>query len=226
MFDRLRRALGRQREPASLPAGPHTPLARWADGAGLALTHPEGSADFSLSGPLAGKALRLDRTASTRDYIEGAELRARVALGVATDLSVMVINRALRDRLEHAAYQGYTDRVRTTLDASMPEEVRWLAMLDEVGWERGAVPTFWSHYACVADTREHAQAWLSPALMQALLDWPTAADPVLPLILQLQRGKLYLRCAFAPQDLPTLQHVLRLLEQAGAAAQAGCPARA
>jgi hypothetical protein len=223
MFDRLRTLLTRRGEAPPLAAGPHTPLDRWARSAGLQLQDHERTADFTLSGQLEGKPLRLERTAPSRPYIVGAELRARVVLDTAPEVFVLVINRTLRDALEHGAYVHYTDGVRTALDANMPEELRWLAMLDEVGWDRGAVPAFWPRYAVVASAREHAQAWLRAELMQALLDWPQAAGEGPAFMLRLQQGKLYLRMAFAPAGLPMLQHVMQLLALASAAALAGCP---
>lgn len=221
MFERLKKLLTARGPAPQLAVGASTPLDRWARAQGFALVHKERSQNFSMSGELDGKAFRLDRTAPSRRYIVGSELRARVVLGIAPEVSVMVISRALRDALEHEAYADYTGRVRTTLDASMPEEVRWLAMFDEMGWERGAVPAFWPRYAIVADVRAHAQAWLGAALMQALLDWPSPAAEASPFILHLQRGKLYLRMGFTPEDLPTLQRVTEVLALASAAALAG-----
>ncbi|KQP20024.1 hypothetical protein [Pseudorhodoferax sp. Leaf267] len=222
MFERLRKVLTARGEAPPLAVGPATPLQRWARASGFEVVHQGRTPHFSLTGQLAGKPFRMDRTLPSRAYIVGSELRARVELDIAPEVSVMVISRSLRDALEHEAYADYTGRVRTTLDANMPEEVRWLAMFDEVGWERGAVAAFWPRYAIVADARAHAQAWVKPELMQALLGWPVAADDVPPLLLQLQRGKLYLRMAFVPDDLPTLQHVLQVLAVASATALAGC----
>lgn len=221
MFDRLRKVLTARGQAPSLSVGLHTPLARWARSSGLAITCKSGSADFSLSGQLAGKPFRMDRTPPSRAYMVGAELRARAQLDTAPDVSVMVISRALRDVLEHDAFIDYTGGLHTTLNANVDEEVRWLAMFDEVGWERGAVPAFWPRYAIVADTRAHAQAWVGAELMQALLDWPSAPSASVPLMLQLQRGKLYLRMEFAPDDLPTLQHAMHVLTLAAAGALAG-----
>lgn len=224
MFERLRKVMSRRgRERASpLPAGPGTPLSRWAEARGLELAHTAHSQDFSLSGQVAGRPFRLDRTAPSRRYIDGSELRARVELDIAREVSVMVISRALRDALEHEAYTDVTDPVRTTLDARMPEEVRWLAVFDEVGWEGAELVQFWPRYAIVADLRAHAQAWMGAELVQALLDWPSAALEQPPFMLTLQRGKLYLRMAFAPDDLPTLQHAMHVLALASSAALAGC----
>lgn len=222
MFERLRKVLTGRGPAPPLAVGASTPLDRWARASGYVLERQERSQNFSMSGEFVGKAFRLDRMATSRHYIVGSELRARVVLGIAPEVSVMVISRALRDALEHEAYADYTGRVRTTLDGNMLEEVRWLATFDEVGWERGAVPAFWPRYAIVADVRAHAQAWVGAELMQALLDWPSAAPEAPPFILHLQRGKLYLRMGFTPDDLPTLQRVTEVLALASAAALAGC----
>ena len=221
MFDRLKKVFVKGADAASTGA-PATPLEQWARAMDYVIARKGRTEEFSMTGQVAGRPFRLDRSAPSRAYIHGHELRARVELDADPAVAVMLINRPLRDALEAKAYENYTDSLQTTLDAGLPEEVRWLAMYDEVGWETGAVPGFWSRYCTVADGREHAQAWVDAELMQVLLDWPDAT-PALPLILMLQRGKLYLRMQFTPADLVTLQQVMRLLEQASASAVRPAP---
>ena len=48
------------------------------------------------------------------------------------------MNRPLKESLEKQAYQIYTDQLQTSVDPNLPEEMRWLAMYDEVGWEEPA----------------------------------------------------------------------------------------
>ncbi len=207
MFDRLKKVFARDASPAVAATPGNSPLELWAAGLGFNVVRKGATEEFSLSGQVGGKPFRLDRTSPSRAFIVDHELRARAELDVDPEVSVMVINRQLRDALEKKAYENYTDSLQTTLDTSMPEEVRWLAMYDEMGWESGAVPGFWKRYSIVADTREHAQQWVNPELMQALLDWPAGLpEQEPPFIMILQRGKIYLRMEFTPSDLPTLQH--------------------
>ena len=214
MFDRLKKVFAKRAVPVAAALG-NSPLEQWATTQGFTVVRKGASEEFSLSGRVAGKPFRLDRTSPSRAFIVDHEIRARAEIDVDPEVSVMVINRQLRDALEKKAYENYTDPLQTTLDTSMPEEVRWLAMYDEVGWETGAVPGFWKRYAIVADAREHAQAWIGPAMMQTLLDWPDVApQPQPPFILILQRGKIYLRMEFTPTDLPTLQHTTEVVVKA------------
>ena len=68
---------------------------------------------------------------------------------------VLVMNRPLKEALEKKAYQMFTDQLQTSVDPSLPEEMRWLAMFDEVGWD-GLPSEFWTRYAVLTDRREHA----------------------------------------------------------------------
>jgi hypothetical protein len=100
----------------------------------------------------------------------------------------------------------YTDPVQTIADRNLPEEMRWLAMYDEVGWD-GLPAAFWTRYAVLADRRENAVAWIDPGLAAKMLDWqepgPTAETPFM---LMLLRGKAYLRLEYRPASIETLQH--------------------
>ena len=173
---------------------------------------PEGG-DFALTGLLDGRPWRMERTAPGREFIMEAELRALAELGLPEDVSVMVINRPLKDELEKHVYEQVTDGVQTMLDADMPEEARWLALYDEVGWSTAPME-FWDHYAIVADSRNHAEQWLEWGLMSLLLHWPTpAVQQMTPFILQMQRGRVYLRMEYPQADLPTLEHALAVFMQ-------------
>jgi len=216
MFDRWRKVFGKTAASAVAPV-PATPLEMWAQTMDYTIARKGNTEEFSITGQCGGRPFRLDRTPPSRTYIADRELRARVELGADPAVAVMLITRPLRDALEAKAYENYTDSLQTTLDAGLPEEVRWLAMYDEVGWETGALPGFWNRYCAVADAREQAQAWVGAPLMQVLLDWPEAGS-IPPFMLMLQRGRLYMRMEFTPADLATLQHAMRVLELAAASA--------
>ena len=97
------------------------------------------------------------------------------------------------------------ETLRTTADPSLPEEMRWLAMYDEVGWS-SVVPEFWERYTVLADQREHALAWLDGNLAELLLHWPEPGpDAQTPFILMLLRGKAYLRMQYSPPRRPHAQ---------------------
>jgi hypothetical protein len=220
MFDRLKKAFARDAISAP-PAGQGAatdssmlgPVSEWAATQGFAFM-PTGSAAFGLEGELAGRRWRLEVGRPSRKYISGEELRARAELGVDPDVAVVVMNRTLKEALEKQAYDHYTDALQTTVGANMPEEVRWLAMYDEVGWD--SLPRmFWSRYAVITGAREHALAWIDPVLAQQLLEWPEPApSPDTPFLLMLLRGKAYLRMQQGSGDLPVLQHAAQVLETA------------
>ncbi|MDW5441637.1 hypothetical protein [Polaromonas sp. SM01] len=131
------------------------------------------------------------------------------------------MNRPLKESLEKRADAVYTDRVQTTADPRLPEEMRWLAMYPEVGWGSLA-PEFWERYAVLADQRDHATAWLDRNLAELLLQWPVPGpDAQTPFFLMLLRGKAYLRMQYSPADMATLQHAAIIYTSACDAALAG-----
>ena len=219
MFDRIRKAFARPVSPPAAGQGPVSllhdgPVSEWAATQGLFFSSDVSGGALTLEGRVQGKRWRLERGRPTRDYIRGEELRARAHLGLNEDISALVINRALKESLEKSAYQRYTDPLQTSLDASLPQEVRWLAMFEEFGWEE--LPrAFWDRYSILSDRREPPQAWMTPAVAQLLLDWPEPAPAAdVPFMLLLLRGKAYLRMEFQPADLPTLQHAALIFTSA------------
>lgn len=218
MFDRIKKAFAK---PAPEPAARSSPVSRfegpvseWAATQGLVFSaDPSGSA-VALEGRVQGKHWRLERGAPTRDYIRGEELRARAQLGLHEDVSVLVMNRPLKDMLEKRAYQCYTDDLQTSLGGNLPQEVRWLAMFEEFGWADLPEP-FLDRYSVHSERRETAQRWVAPALAQLLLEWPEPAPQAeVPFMLLLLQGKAYLRMQYTPADLQTLQHAALVFTRA------------
>ena len=223
MFDKIKKAF--TKDPQAGPGAQRdgsAGIAAWAARHGFAFS-PAGTG-FALDGPVAGKPCRIEVGRSGRKYIEGNELRGRVDLGISPDVMLVLMNRPLKDALEKQAYSTYTDTLQTSIDATMPEEMRLLAMYEEVGWD--SMPrVFWSRYALVADERANAVGWMDANLSQQLLEWPEpapAADQ--PFLMMLQRGRVYLRMQNGPAQ-PSMQHVLQLLATAGENALRTFPAR-
>ena len=151
-----------------------------------------------MQGKVGGRTWKMELGRPTRDYIAGEELRARAELGVFDEVGAMIINRPLKDALERRAYSMITDTLQTTADPRLPEEMRWLAMYDEVGWE-GPSNAFWTRYAVLSDKREHALAWVDDHLVKQLMSWPQPATlPTVPFMIVLLRGKCYLRMQYLP----------------------------
>ena len=186
----------------------------WASARGFAYSSLGEGKGFSMTGQVGSSPWRLERGRSSREYIRGEELRARAELKVDEDVAVLIMNRALKDVLEKQAYQLYTDTLQTTADPKLPEEMRWLAMYPEAGWDSLA-PAFWKRYAVLAEKREHAVAWLDPHLAELLMTWPEPApDAQVPFIMMILRGKAYLRMQYTPADMPTLEHAAQIFTYA------------
>ena len=224
MFDRIRNALTRTAaSPAAsaararASAAADAPVSEWASTHGMSFA-ADGAGGARLEGEVQGRRWRLERGKPTRDYVVGQELRARADLALHQDVAAMVMNRALKEALESKAFEQSTDQVRTGIDGSLPQEVRWLAMFDEFVWE-GPPAAFWERYAVVAEQRDTALGWIDPVLVQHLLDWPAPApSPQAPFTLLLLRGRAYLRMEYRPANLPTLQHAALVFTSACEAA--------
>lgn len=210
MFDRIKKAFqrdaGRDRGESSLSHAAHGPVSEWAASRGMTFSGATLGSSMTMQGKVGGRPWRMELGKPTRDYISGEELRARAELGVYDDVGAMVINRPLKEALERRAYSMITDTLQTTADPRLPEEMRWLAMYDEIGWE-GPPEAFWSRYAVLSDTREHALAWVDDHLVRQLMSWPDPAPtPQVPFMVVLLRGKCYLRMQYLPAEMTTLDH--------------------
>jgi hypothetical protein len=230
MFERIKKVFSREsREDEKETVGPQSNMAsgavsEWAATRGFGFTSEGAGGSLALEGRISGKRWRMELGKPSRSFIRGEELRGRAELGIDEDAAVLVMNRPLKEALEKKAYSIYTDNLQTTADPNLPEELRWLAMYDEVGWD-SLPPAFWKRYSVLADRRENALAWIHPALAAMMLDWPEPS-PALdsPFMLMLLRGKGYLRMEYQPADIPTLQHAALIFTGACEAALRGLAA--
>ncbi|MFT4243319.1 MAG: hypothetical protein QM569_13680 [Acidovorax sp.] len=212
MFDRLRKAFG------SSPADgypSYQDVAAWAVEQKLSIVpHAVEEGHFELTGDLDGHPWRLECGASTRDYLRGLELRGRADVGADPDVAVMLINRPLKEALEGTAYSAITDTLQTTVSANLPEEIRWLAMCDEVDWPE-LPASFYQHFAVVTDRIEHAQRWVHAPVVMSLLGLVEseggAANAESPVLLMLMRGKVYLRMQHTRRSLPEVAQAVQVL---------------
>lgn len=212
MFERIKKAFSREpRDDGKETIGPPSQAAagamsEWASTRGFGFSASDNSGALGLEGRVRGKRWRMEVGRPSRNFIRGEELRGRAELGIDEDAAVLVLNRTLKEALDKQAYSAYTDDLQTMANPSLPEEMRWLAMYDEVGWD-GLSSPFWERYAVLADRRENALAWIDPVLAAALLDWPTPGPTAeTPLMMMLLRGKAYLRMEYRPPNMATLQH--------------------
>ncbi|MEO5672738.1 MAG: hypothetical protein ABIR26_18780 [Ramlibacter sp.] len=226
MFERIKRAFFRDAKDSADEAAPnsqlsHGPVSEWAATRGFGFSVDGTGHGVALEGKVQGRPWRLQMGAPSRMYIRGEEVRIRAELGIDDDAAVLVINRPLREALEKQAYSMYTDSLQTQADPSLPEEMRWLAMFDEVGWD--TLPrTFWDRYSVLTDKRQNALAWVDPALADLLMLWPEPGPSAeVPFMMLLLRGKAYLRMEYTPPRLATLQHAALIFTSACESAIAG-----
>ena len=228
MFERLRKALGTSGNTGPAPGRPVTnrDVARWAADQRLAIvTHPT-EGHFDLGGDLYGHPWRLECGAPTRDYVHGLELRGRADVGAEMDAAVMVINRPLQETQESTPYNAITDTLQTTVDSNLPEEMRWLAMYEEMVWP-GLPASFRERFAVVAERMEFAQRWIHAPVVSQLLNAVEGEGGSerarAPLVLMLVRGRVYLRMEHAERSLAEIAHARQLLLVAGQAALLNLP---
>lgn len=178
----------------------------------------------SIRGMVDDKPWKLERAAASRNYIAGEEIRGRADIGIDPLVTVIIMNRALKELLEKRAYALYTDSVETEASPTLMEEMRWLALYPQVGWERVA-DAFWHRYAVMTSQRAHAMGWLTPKLADMLMAWPEPAPLAEnPFILMVMRGRVHLRMQLTPADANTLDHIARLFTAASQAAVEVFPA--
>ena len=141
MFERIKRALYRDtsvRGSGSSARLPHLTVSEWAGTRGMTFSNPLGGA-LTMQGKVGPRSWRMELGRPTRDYISGEELRARAELGIYDDVVALIINRPLKEALERRAYSMITDTLQTTAEPHLPEEMRWLAMYDEIRWDGWAM---------------------------------------------------------------------------------------
>jgi hypothetical protein len=220
MFNRIKKAFSKETPPAEAPASQMAagPVSEWAATRGFGFSVDDKGHGIALEGKVSGKPWRIQLGRPSRNYILGQEVRARAELGIDESVAVLVINRPLKEALEKRAYQMYTDPLQTSADARLPEEMRWLAMFDEVGWP--SLPMdFWSRLAVLTDRRESALTWIDQSLADLMLKWPEPAPSAeVPFLLMLLNGKVYLRMEYTPADVATLQHAAHVFTSACEAA--------
>lgn len=182
---------------------------RWQQGSGVG---------FGIRGTLQGKPWKLERAAASRDYISGEEIRGRADIAVDPQANIVIMNRPLKELLEKRAYALYTDSVETHAGPTLMEEMRWLALYPEVGWER--IPdSFWKRYAVMTNQRAQAIKWVTPELATLLTCWPEqATNASVPFILMVMRGKAHLRMQLTPTGSDTLDHISHVFTAAAQSA--------
>lgn len=156
----------------------------------------------TISGQIRNRPWTLTRCKPTRDFILGGELFASAKLDLPKTVSILVINRALKDRLEKIAFRTYTSSVKTLLDLDLPQEMHWLATHQEAGWDD--MPwAFWGRFAVLASDARDPRKWVTNELAEQLIAWIGGVSFLnidTPFILTLMRGRVEMRMQIEEGD--------------------------
>lgn len=168
-----------------------------------------GRRGYTLDYQIQGKPCKVERGSPSRQYVQGVELRARCDLGVSPHAVLMVVNRHLKKSLDENTYSAFTDTMETMVNTNLPEEIMWMTMYGEVGWQ-DLGERFINDYCILAEDKHHARAIVDAPLVQALTTWPVHSL-TRPVIFMLMRGRLYMRMQF-DDDSFMLEHALDCFE--------------
>jgi hypothetical protein len=180
-------------------------------------------AGFVVDGRLSTTAWRMEWGPSQRPYIDGHELRLRAELGLSADLQLVVMNRALQEKMESAVFEQYVEGVQTRIDNQTPPEMRWLVMFPKLTGSE--MPELRERYVALASVKRWLQQWLEGELTKSLAALATL--PEVPMVLMIGRGRLMLRTELADAQVGAVQGWLRLFEtairEANRVSQEGAP---
>jgi hypothetical protein len=209
MFERLKNALGARSSAGHVDET----VAQWASERLLSHMALMGGG-FAMGGRLHDRPFRAESISSSRWYIQGLELMGKADLGLTPEINIVLMNRELKRRLEAKAnslYAEATEGLQTTAK-SVPEEVRWLSLYRDAGWE-GPDDAFWARFAVLTDSPVTARQWLDEQSIEMLMDGPADWQADTPMILMLTRGKSYLRLQASQENGSALAlHALDLFD--------------
>jgi hypothetical protein len=174
----------------------------------------------TISGQIRNRPWTLTCGRSTRDFILGGELFASAKLDLPKSVSILVINRALKDKLEKIAFRTYTSSVKTLLDLDLPQEMYWLATHQEAGWDD--MPwAFWGRFAVLASDARDPRKWVTNELAEQLIAWIGGASFLnidTPFLLTLMRGRVEMRMQIEETDEVRKTHAINAFTTACMAA--------
>ena len=213
MFTSLKRWLS---GTAGDPGGPaFAALADWAQRSGFVFRQAKDATRLVVEASSAGAPVRMEWGPSQRSYIEPDELRVRIDLNLPGSMQMLVLNRALLERLESETFERYTQDAQTVIDMSTPEEMRWLAMFPKT--DLSSEKALRQRVCVLGGDPESTLAWIKgpigAVLERAYAEW---LAPEVPFVLMVMRGKVYLRMQVA---MPSPELLSRCLEVFDAAVQ-------
>ena len=184
-------------------------LSDWAAAQGWRFKRAKDAAGFVVDGAFDRQPWRLEWGPPQRDFIGAQELRMRIELGLPPDLQMLLMSRLLMEQLDQRTYEQSVEGTQTRIDATIPEEVRWLVLFRPVDLTPFRVVR--AHFGAVASIPEAGFTWIEGALAHGLeraVGSFLKLDP--PFLLMTHRGKAYLRMAAPEVDAPMLEQVVAL----------------
>jgi hypothetical protein len=189
-----------------------------AEGDGFSIDWP--AADAACNGP-GLLDLRLEWGEPTRHYIGARELRLRAILdppsALRPDLHLLLVERALAERLEREVFAQATGGVQTRLDDHTPEEMRWIVMLYPA--DAGPAASARHTWAAWGQQPQALERWLAGGTAAAA-DAFIALSPSAPVVLALHEGRIALRCELPLPNVAAMRQACELLGSAARAALA------
>jgi hypothetical protein len=202
---------------------------RWArESGGLWALSDEGTG-FAIDWPIAEavcagmglQQLRLEWGEPTRHYIGARELRVRAIVGLPSalrpNLHLLLMERALAERLEREVFAQATGGVQTRLDDHTPEEMRWIVLLYPA--DAGPAASARHTWAAWGQEQQALERWLAGGTAAAAAAF-IGLSPSAPVVLALHEGRIALRCALPLPDVAAMQRACELLGLAARAALA------
>lgn len=212
MLNRIWRWLARGAPPAGLQS-----VKVWSRDRGYQYDEGEVSWGFAVEGRHGARSWRMEYGKPQRHYIERAELRLRLDLGLPPALHLLLLSRCWVEQLDATALERFSRGLDNRPDASASEEMRWLAIYPKVALS--GLSDLRKRFSMVGSSPEAAHQWLLGPLGDRLAALPQGALAGLPLMLMTVRGRLYLRIEMPELDLPRVEEALGLFLVAADRAQ-------
>lgn len=210
MFDAIKRMIGFPSGAGATDEG--QVLAAWAKAEGHTFKRVKAKtgAGFVVEAP---EGWRVEWGTSQRSYIAGKELRFRCDTGVAPDVQLIMLSRALSLVLETDVFSRFTNAMQTQIDNTLPDEMRWLAMHPRVPLSDHAALA--RRLVVFSNAETVARRWLDDSVLlpleEAAGNWWTDA---LVMVLTINRGMLTLRMSgdkLQPLQLKLVGELYRVL---------------
>jgi hypothetical protein len=197
-------------------------LQAWCESTGWALRGIRDEPGFVIEtrpGELAG---RIEWGPSHRHYLGAHELRLRGELVMPADMHAVVMPKPLMDTVESELFAQAVGKVRTRIDDTLPEEVRWLAVSPRLS---GALMgELRADYAAASSHVPWLAHWMQGPLGDALAARAKLAPAdAPPFALIAHRGRLTLRVAMPDPDVAGVQAAMHLFDLALAQARLSPP---